>query len=80
MDEGEFRVIYSDSEKERQFLDCDIKLSYIKRITLSPWMPKALFEASKSTLKDIPGCEKLVIARSTLVDNEKWKDLAARAG
>jgi len=80
MDEGEFRIIYSDAAKEIQFLECDIELSWIKKISLSPWMPKALFEASKSTLKEIPGCAKLVIASSTLIDNEKWKDLAARAG
>ena len=77
-DETEFRVIYVNTDKELPVREYDIDLGWINKITLSPWMPEPLYESSKATLKAIPDCEGLLIARSTLVDNEKWKDLATR--
>ena len=41
-DENEFRLIYESCDEEIDHLDLSIPLSSIRRITLSPWMPKAL--------------------------------------
>ena len=72
-DEKEFRILFVDMAENNEFKQFEIPLSSIKRITLSPWMPKALVTAVKSTLKSIKGCQKLRVNRSTLVENERWK-------
>jgi len=71
-DENEFRLICESSDKERSFLDVRISLSCIVRITLSPWMHKALSTNLKELLHSIRGCSKLDISRSTLIRNEEW--------
>jgi len=60
--------------------DFDIELSWIRRITLSPWMSDALKESVKKTLRGInDDCRRLSISRSTLVGNDVWKGLTAKA-
>ena len=77
-DEEEYRIIYVDKRKTLESLPIDIKISWIKRITLSPWVPKALARSAKGILKSIDGCGNLRVVRSTLIENEKWKDVAGR--
>jgi hypothetical protein len=77
-DEKEFRVIFESSDNADQFKDYRIELAWIRRITLSPWMPKTLAASVKDTLKSLPGCSSLKIYHSTLIDNEAWKGFTAR--
>lgn len=77
-DEQEYRVIYVNKRKTLESLPIDIKISWIKRIRLSPWIPKALVRSTKDILKSIDGCSNLQIVRSTLIENERWKDAANR--
>jgi hypothetical protein len=79
-DEKEFRVLFIGMHEAEEFKNYPINLTWIKRITLSPWMPKALAESVKQTLKLLPGCGAIKVYRSTLVDNEAWKGFTARAG
>ena len=37
-DEHEYRVVYVDTEKAKEYQDYPIEIEWIKRITLSPWM------------------------------------------
>ena len=75
-DEKEFRILFVDKDEIREFEQLKISLDWIKRITLSPWMPKPLANAVKSTLKGMSGCEELNVSRSTLIENERWKSVA----
>jgi hypothetical protein len=75
-DEKEFRIISVHRSEVREFDRLKISLSAIKRITLSPWMPRPLSEAVKTTLKGIKGCTNLRVYKSTLVENERWKRVA----
>jgi hypothetical protein len=77
-DEKEFRVVYCDKKTATEFKDYQIDIGWIRRITLSPWIPKALAASVKEMLKSIDGCSGLKIARSTLVENETWKSITAR--
>jgi hypothetical protein len=77
-DEREFRIIYEDKNNTMTTRDVEIPLTRIERITLSPWLPKALDASVKDTIHAIPGCEKIKIARSTLVSNTEWKKLASK--
>lgn len=69
-DEREFRIIYESSTKKDGSLDVAIPLACIVRITLSPWIPAALSDHLKSTIKEIDGCGAMKVYRSTLISNE----------
>jgi hypothetical protein len=75
-DEMEFRIVYIDRKEEVETKGFQISLDCIERITLSPWMPKSLAEAVESTINSIPGCEKINVYRSSLLENERWKRTA----
>lgn len=77
-DEREFRLIFVDYHKSLGAQKLDIPLKAVKRITLSPWMPKALADSIKPVLKGIRGCKNLKIYRSTLIENERWKSAIAQ--
>jgi hypothetical protein len=78
-DEREFRIIYESSTKKHSSLDVAIPLTCIERITLSPWIPAALSDHLKSTIKEIDGCTAMKVYRSTLISNENWKTLGESA-
>lgn len=77
--EDEFRIVYESKKEKNPTLDITIPLSCIERITLSPWVPRALSRHIKRTLKSIKGCSYLEISRSTLIGNEEWKKLGESA-
>jgi hypothetical protein len=74
-DEEEFRVVYESNKRTIPTLDIPIPLSCIYKVTLSPWLPRALSEQMKSMLRRIPECEELNVRRSTLISNDEWKRL-----
>ena len=71
--EDEFRLLYESRTDHRDSLDIPIPLSCIDRITLSPWLHKALSNEVKQILRGLPGCRELSVARSTLISNDEWK-------
>jgi len=77
-DEREFRLVYIDRDDEIETKGFDIDLSCIHRITLNPWMPKALADAVKATIRSIEGCESIRVYQTTLLENERWKQSAVR--
>ena len=74
--EKEYRIIYADTERRIYAKDYDIDLSWIKWIRLSPWIPKQLAKSVVDSLKSISQCQNLEIIRSTLIDSERWKNIA----
>jgi hypothetical protein len=77
-DEAEFRVIYETQEDEYASAQIEIDLSMIDRVALSPWLHNDLSDATKRAIREIPGCSKLKLSRSTLTSNDEWKDMARR--
>jgi hypothetical protein len=78
-DEAEYRIVYSSKkrlEEDSRAKDFSIDLNMIRRITLSPWLSKALVDATKKTIRSVDGCDRLLIAQSQLVEFQKWIDLA----
>jgi hypothetical protein len=78
-DEREFRIIHESSTEELDSLPIPIPLKCITRITLSPWLPVALYPSLKSVLRGINEDTKLKIYRSTLTSNEDWYRCGRRA-
>jgi hypothetical protein len=79
LDEREFRVVYTNLSEAVAYKNYPISLGSIRRITLSPWMPKALTDSVKGTLRAIDGCSKLKVFQSTLVANDVWKKFTEKA-
>lgn len=78
-DEREYRIIYSSSTDIVNYKDFEIDKDSIKKITLSPWIPRTIASSIRDILKSIDGCRDIPIATSTLIDNDSWKQLASRA-
>ena len=78
-DEKEFRVIYESKKDPIGSLDIQIPLSSIRRVVLSPWLPKTLGDEVKAVVRSIDGCKTLKVYRSTLISNEEWKKVADNA-
>jgi hypothetical protein len=72
-------VVYTNLSEAVAAKDYPIALSSIRRITLSPWMPKALSASVKAALRSIDGCSRLNVFQSTLVSNELWKKFTEKA-
>jgi hypothetical protein len=75
-DEREHRVVYRDLDQDLKQITYPIKLSWIDRIVLGPWMNKTLAQSVSKALKSIDKCSGLSITKTTLVDNETWKAVA----
>lgn len=76
MNEKEFRLFLGTPESHGEVFRLKMPLSSIDRIILSPWLPPSVADNVKKTLRAIEGCSKLKISRSTLVENENWKEFA----
>lgn len=77
-DEEEYRIIYVNERKTMVTKPINIEISWIRRITLSPWMPRELALSAKEVLKKIDECDDLPIYRSTLIESENWKNTVSR--
>ena len=72
-DEKEFRLLYEDNKAVHTVMEFEIELEIIRRIRISPWLPKSIVESVRDTIKSIDGCEDLEVYRTTLLDNVPWK-------
>lgn len=75
-DEREYRIIYVDKKESTDSKAFAIKLAWIERITLGPWMPRTLQNSVRDTLRSIPGCENVDIYPSNLIESKMWKAAA----
>ena len=78
-DEAEVRALYQSSDPIVGPIHVPILVSSIRRVSLSPWLPKGMSALVAKTLRSIPGCEKLSVAQSTLVSNAQWQGVAEMA-
>lgn len=72
-DDGEFRILYENKNKEEKIMSIKLDLDSIIKINLSPWMPKPVAETVKKIIKTIDECKNLSIIPSSLIENTRWK-------
>lgn len=80
------RIVFSDEQEFRLFVGSDsdlgpvLRLKFdlmsINRIVLSPWLPESVANNVKAIIKNISGCSNINVFRSTLIENEDWKNFA----
>ena len=78
-DEVEFRLFVARPDPSSEPIRFSIPANAVNRIVLSPWIPKTVSDQVKATIKDIPGFKTVKVYRSTLVENEGWKQLAGQS-
>lgn len=71
--EDEYRIIAETHDPQASAMGIRLPISWISKITLNPWLPGPLAESVIQTLHTIPYCKKLVVQRSHLIDNARWK-------
>lgn len=77
-DEAEFRLFVARPDLSSEPIRFSIPANAVNRIVLSPWIPKTVSDQVKTTIKEIPGFKTVKVYRSTLVENEGWKQLAGQ--
>ena len=71
--EREFRIIYESKSKRLDSFSSTIPLGCINRIYLSPWMHESLKASVRRVLKSLDGAHSISIFRSTLIQNDDWR-------
>jgi hypothetical protein len=79
IDEAEVRLVWKSISEERYAYAVPIPKGCIARVTLSPWLPEALFNSTRDLLCSIKGCSTIEVVRSTIVASEEWKSFARKA-
>lgn len=75
-DEEEFRIIYTNRNKEHKVKYLAINLNSIERITLSPWIPLPISNTVKEVIRNIDGCDSIQLLKTGMVENKVWKSIA----
>jgi hypothetical protein len=66
--------VYESKTEELAAKEVFIPLNCIRKVTLSPWMPKSVAETVKTVIAGIDGCENLRVERSSLLETAAWKN------
>jgi len=77
--EHEHRALWESDSESKDYLNVEIDLSSITRISLSPWLHRSLKDNIVSLLRGIEGCAHIDIQRSTIVGNAEWRRFGKRA-
>jgi hypothetical protein len=81
-DEREFRLIYEDSKGATAPKDVPFDPTALRKVVINPvinpWMANSVYESVKVVLRGIEGWDHLRVQRTTLVDNERWRQLGKR--
>jgi hypothetical protein len=77
-DEQEFRLLYRSRDPAPPFHHIPIKRSWVKSITLSPWLAENLIDPVKQALRALPGCASVRLQRTNLRDHAEWKKAIER--
>ena len=72
---GNSEIVFTDLNPRDAYKAYDFDPSAIKRVTLSPWMPIAFAAPLKGIIKQIKDFDSVDVYRSTLIDNESWKNV-----
>jgi hypothetical protein len=78
MFEDEYRIVAWSNKPQAKVLAVPIKLDWIHKVYLNPWMPKPRAQSVTKLLKSLPGCTDLQVGRSLLIDSQRWKNAGDR--
>lgn len=76
VDEGEFRIIFESESTKHKVKQFDLDVSYIERITLSPWVPGQVSNTVKRIIKNMPGCNDIQLIKTGAIEHSDWRKIA----
>ena len=76
-DEKEHRIVYEDDVDELKIKYLSITPDDVERVVINPWINQSVYESIKSTLRKIDGFSELRFRRSTVVENDEWKEFGS---
>jgi len=76
--EEEYRIILESDGPQTAAQSVELPLSFIGRVYLNPWLPRAVAESVIATVREIPGCARVNVQRSHLIDSARWKEAGDR--
>ena len=71
--EEEYRIVVETTQPQEAIVSLEMPLAWIGRILLNPWLPERVAQSVKATLQEIDGCEELIVERSHMIENARWK-------
>lgn len=78
LDEEEYRLVYG-SNKDLPKFDIAIPPDCIESVKLNPWLDADSFEHVRNAIRKVHSrWRNLKVERSTLIDNERWREFADR--
>ena len=72
-DEAEFRIVFEHKSRKLSPKKYALDLSSISRIALGPWNTAPMASTVKDLIQDLPGCEKIRLIRTGVLDSIAWK-------
>lgn len=76
--EDEYRILVETQDAQQPALGIPLPIAWIARVHLNPWLPKTVSDSLKVALKSLPGCSKLPVLKSQLIDSSRWKQAGDR--
>jgi len=71
--EQEYRIVIETSQPQNVVIGLELPLAWIGRILLNPWLPERVAQSVKTTFQELEGCENLIVERSHMIENARWK-------
>lgn len=76
--EEEYRVVAETSENQKPAISIEFPVSMIESIHLNPWLPRSIAQSVKDTILSLPGCSKIRVSKSVLIESGRWKSAGDR--
>lgn len=73
MAEEEYRIVAETRERQWPSLGLHMPIRWINAVYLNPWLPRPIADSVRATIRELPGCSKLRVVRSQLIDSGRWK-------
>jgi len=76
---GGSRLELGDMKNETETKSIPIKLDWVRRITMNPWVEEPFLGSVRSSIQAIDGCRAMKVSPTTMLENERWKRIARNA-
>lgn len=74
-DEKEYRLIYENTNESVDSKEIDFDFNAVSKIVINPWMPEKILVSVKNAIHNLTDCNSLRIHRTTIVNNDEWKQI-----
>lgn len=77
-DEDEYRIVIETIREQQPAIFIDCPHEWIDAIYLNPWLYGNQAESLAETIRELPGCDRIEVKPSQLIDSTTWREAADR--